>query len=217
VVWPHLRLLLIGASVTAWVSVVSILAGLAIGVLVCAARLSASRTLRGLAVAWVSFFRGVPLLVLLLLIYNMLPVVGLVVPGIVAALVGLTLCTSAYQAETLRGGFVSVGTGLIEAARMTGMTGRQILLRIRLPIALRLVYPAVLNEAVMILKASSLVSVVGVGELTRAAQNLQAATYRPLEAYAMAGGIYLALNILLSAGGSGLGRMLGGARMRLAQ
>lgn len=205
----HLWLLLAGAGVTAALSLVSIVLGLGIGAAVCAAGLSPSRPARGFAALYVSFFRGVPLLVQLLLIYHVLPAVGLDVPGIVAALIGLTLCTAAYQAENLRGGFLNVAPGLVEAGRMLGMTARQRLLRIRLPVALRLVFPSVVNEAILILKASSLASVVGVVELTRDAQNLAASTYKPLEAYGIAGAYYLLLNLALAGGGGLAGRLLG--------
>ncbi len=207
--WTHIILLGQGAIMTVAISAVAITVGFALGVLVCAARLSPVAGLRGLGAAYVSFFRGVPLLVMLLLIYHLLPAIGIDVPGVVAAIIGLTLSTAAYQAENLRGGFLNVGTGLVEAARMVGLNARQILLRIRLPIALRLVFPAVVNEAIMLLKASSLVSVVGVADITRDAQNLASSTYRPIEAFTIAGAYYLLLNIVLSGGGSSLSRMLG--------
>lgn len=207
--WIHVYLLAVGAVVTAGLSVVSIAVGLVIGILICAASLTRSAPLRLFAALYVSFFRGVPLLVLLLLIYHLLPQIGIDVPGSVAALVGLTLCTSAYQAETLRGGFVNIAPGLVEAGRMIGLSSAQILLRIRAPIALRLTLPALVNEAIMILKASSLVSVVGVGDITRTAQNLSSSTFRPIEMFATAGLFYLLLNIVVARGGSGVGRLLG--------
>ena len=137
--------------------------------------------------AYVSFFRGVPLLVQLLLIYNLLPAIGINVPSVVAAISGLALCTSAYQAENLRGGFLSVPRGLLESADMLGLTPWQQLVRIRAPIAFRLTLPAVVNEAILILKASSLVSVVGVVELTRMAQDLDTSLYKPIQLYSCAG------------------------------
>ena len=193
-----LVLLLAGALTTAALSVVSVLLGFALGAVVCAGSLSRTRAARWAAAAYVSLFRGVPLLVQLLLIYHLLPRLGIDVPGVVAALIGLTLCTAAYQAEILRGGFNNIAPGLVEAARMVGMSGRQALRRIQVPIALRLVRPAVLNEAILILKASSLVSVVGVADLTRTAQNIASSTYRPIEAFSSAGGLYLVLTLGLT-------------------
>ncbi|MBN9508505.1 MAG: amino acid ABC transporter permease [Alphaproteobacteria bacterium] len=207
--WRYVELLAIGAAVTAGVSIVAILLGLGLGVLVCSASLARSGAVRAAGRLYISFFRGSPLLVQLLMIYYLLPAAGINVPSLVAAVLGLALCTAAYQAENLRGGFLSVAPGLIEAAQMLGMAPWRILLRIRLPIALRLTLPAVLNEAIMILKASSLVSVVGVEELTRSAQNLATSTYRPIPIYAAAGAFYLILNRLLAGGGGVLRRMLG--------
>lgn len=210
--WPVLYLLLIGAGVTAAISAISVVCGLLLGIVVCGASLARSRASRVFATLYVSFFRGVPLLVQLLLLYHVLPRLGVDLPGIAAAVLGLTLCTAAYQAETLRGGFVNVPVGLIEAGRIVGMTTRQIMVRIRAPIALRLTLPAVVNEAILILKASSLVSVVGVADLTRTAQNIASSNYRPIETFATAGALYLVLNIVVGGGGAGLGRILGRGR-----
>jgi len=212
VTWAVLSLLLTGAGVTAAISVVSVIGDLLLGIAVCGASLARSRALRMFAAVYVSFFRGVPLLVQLLLLYHALPRLGLDLPGIAAAVLGLTLCTAAYQAETLRGGFVNVPVGLIEAARIVGMTTPQIMRRIRAPIALRLTIPAVVNEAILILKASSLVSVVGVADLTRTAQNIASSNYRPIETFAAAGALYLLLNIVVGGAGAGLGRIVGRGR-----
>jgi len=212
VTWPVLYLLLVGAGVTAAISAVSVICGLLLGIVVCGASLARSRASRVFATLYVSFFRGVPLLVQLLLLYHVLPRLGVDLPGIAAAVLGLTLCTAAYQAETLRGGFVNVPVGLIEAGRIVGMTTRQIMVRIRAPIALRLTLPAVVNEAILILKASSLVSVVGVADLTRTAQNIASSNYRPIETFATAGALYLVLNIVVGGAAAGLGRILGRGR-----
>lgn len=158
------------------------------------ATLSSRKALSIPASIFVSFFRGVPLLVQLLLIYNLLPSLGLNIPGVVAAVMGLTLCTAAFQAENLRGGFQSVPRGLLEAADMMGFNAFQQFRRIRAPIALRLTLPSLVNEAIIILKVSSLVSVVGVVELTRRAQDLAATTFMPLQFFAAAGFIYLVIN-----------------------
>ena len=116
---PTLFWLLVQASgFTVLISAVSIAIGLALAMVVSAGMLSRRRSLAVPARLFVSFFRGVPLLVQLLLIYNLLPAFGLNVPGVVAAVIGLSLCTAAYQAESLRGGLASVPSGLLEAADM---------------------------------------------------------------------------------------------------
>ena len=192
--WKLFGLLVQAAGWTIVVSAISIAIGLAIGTVVSAAMLSTHRVLSFAGRAFVSFFRGAPLLVQLLLIYNLLPVLGIDVPSMVAAVIALSLCTAAYQAENLRGGFASVPRGLIEAADMLGLTPLQQFWRIRAPIALRMTLPALTNEAIMILKASSLVSVVGVVELTRMAQDLSASTFKPLPLFAAAGLLYFVMN-----------------------
>lgn len=198
-----LWMLLIKASgYTVTISVVSILIGLAIASVVSVGTLSARRSISVPARIFVSFFRGVPLLVQLLLIYNLLPVMGINVPGVVAAVAGLSLCTAAYQAETLRGGFGSVPRGLLEAAEMVGLSPVQQFYRIRLPIAIKSTLPALISEAIMILKASSFVSLVGVIELTKMAQNLASSTYRPLPLFAAAGLLYLVINAVIAVLGS---------------
>lgn len=200
--WKLFELLVQASLYTVLISFVSITIGLAIGMMVSAAALSPNRALSIPGRTFVSFFRGVPLLVQLLLIYNLLPALGLNVPSVVAAITGLSLCTAAYQAENLRGGFQSVPRGLLEAADMAGLSAFQQFRRIRAPIALRLAFPSLVNEAIMILKASSLVSVVGIVELTRMAQDLAASTYRPIELFSAAGLLYLIINWLIASGGS---------------
>ncbi|APO70755.1 amino acid ABC transporter permease protein (plasmid) [Rhizobium gallicum] len=203
--------LLLRASIyTIGISIASILIGFAIAIVLSGALLSQKRLFKVPAQLFISFFRGVPLLVQLLLIYNLLPAIGINVPSIVAALVGLSLCTAAYQAENLRGGFASVPRGLIESAEMVGLTSGQIFRRIKVPIALRLTFPALVNEAILILKASSLVSVVGIVELTRMAQDLAGSTFLPLEIFASAGLIYFVINWGVAQAGSMIERTLPG-------
>lgn len=200
---PVLFLLLVKAAVyTVLISAVSIVLGVALGLAVASARSSPNPLLAWPARVYVSFFRGVPLLVQLLVIYNLLPAVGINVPSELAAVAGLTLCTSAYQAENLRGGFLSVPKGLIESADMLGLTPWQQLVRIRAPIAFRLTLPALVNEAILILKASSLVSVVGVVELTKMALDLATSTYQPVPLYSAAGLIYFVINRVVASLGA---------------
>ncbi|MFK8252736.1 amino acid ABC transporter permease [Ancylobacter terrae] len=194
--------LLLGAAVwTVVYSLLSVAIGFGIGTLVCAARLSSHRVLSALATFYVSFFRGVPLLVQLLLSYYCLPLMGLNVPSSVAAVGTLALCTGAYLAEILRGGFLGIPPGLIEAARMVGFSRSTILTRIEVPMAVRLTLPSLVNETTMMVKASSLISVVGVLELTRLAQNIATSTFQPLEIYLTAGAIYFAINAVISFAG----------------
>ena len=192
------------ARYTLLISVFGIGLGLVIGTLICAARLSPYIWLRRFAMLWVSFLRGVPLLVQLLVFYYTLPVIGLDVPAMVAAVVTVGICASAYISEIWRGAIAALPKGQSEAAIAIGMTPRDIWTRIILPQAFSLSLPALINELILLVKASSLVSVVGILEITRASQAQAATTFRPLEVYIAAAVIYLAINLCLAV----LGRYL---------
>jgi polar amino acid transport system permease protein len=190
------------AGVTIAVSFAGIAIGFGIGALVCAARLSRRPWFKRLGGAYVSVFRGVPLLVQLLFIYYFLAEFGLDVPAIVAAVGGLALSSAAYQAEILRGAFNTVPRGQAEAAIALGFTELEVWRRVLLPQALRISVPPLINEFILLLKASSLVSVVGIAELTRVSMNIASMTYRPLEAYVGGGLFYLAINLTLAGFGA---------------
>ena len=202
------------AGVTIAVSFAGIVIGFAIGALVCAARLSRRPALARFGGAYVSVFRGVPLLVQLLFIYYFLAEFGIDVPAIVAAVGGLALSSAAYQAEILRGALNAVPKGHAEAAVALGFTNMEIWRRVLLPQALRISIPPLINEFILLLKASSLVSVVGIAELTRVSMNIASMTYRPLEAYVGGGIFYLAINLTLAGMGALAERRLaaGGTR-----
>ena len=188
-----LPLLLHAALATIGISLTGLLIGFFVAIGVCAARLSAHRAARLFGGAYVFFFRGVPMLVQLLLVYYLLPFAGINVSPVVAAISAVSLCSASYIAEILRGGFLSIPPGHLEAARMLGLSPFDMLRRILVPQAFRLTLPSLVNEMVLLIKASSLISVVGVAELTRTAQNIAASTYRPLEAYLAAGLIYFVI------------------------
>jgi polar amino acid transport system permease protein len=192
------------AQYTLLISVLGILLGLVIGTLICAARLSGSRLLRGFGGLWVSFLRGVPLLVQLLVFYYALPVIGLDVAPTAAAVICVGVCASAYISEIWRGAIAALPRGQAEAARAIGMSPRDTWIRIILPQAFSMSLPALVNELILLVKASSLVSVVGILEITRASQAQAATTFRPLEVYIAAACIYLAINLCLAV----LGRYL---------
>ena len=150
------------------------------------------------AAVYVSFFRGVPLLVQLLLVYYFLPRVGIDVPPLVAAVATLGLASGAYVSEIFRGALRAVPPGQVEAAVTLGFPVWSIWRRVLLPQAARVAVPSLVNELILLLKASSLISTVGVTELTRASHSYAASTYKPLEIYTCAGLIYLAMNLVLA-------------------
>lgn len=204
-----LAYLMLAAGMTIYVSLAGIVLGMGVGFVVCLARLSGNQLLARLGGFYVSFFRGVPLLVQLLFIYYFLAEFGVDVPAMGAAIGGLGLASGAYQAEILRGALNAVPSGQAEAATALGFSRAEIWRRVLLPQALRISVPPLINEFTLLLKASSLVSVVGIAELTRVSMNIASSTYRPLEAYLGAGLFYLAINLCLA----GLGKL---AELRLA-
>lgn len=200
--------LLHAAVTTLWVSLAGIALGQVFGGMICLCRVSDRPALARFGAAYVSFFRGVPLLVQLLLVYYFLPYLGLDVPPLAAAIASLGLASGAYSSEIYRGALNAIPPGQAEAARALGFRPLHVWGRILLPQALRLSTPALVNELILLLKASSLISVVGVTELTRTSHTLAAATYRPFEVYLTTAAIYLVLNLALAALGAAAERRL---------
>ena len=149
-----------------------------------------------------------PLLIQLLLAFYLLPLVGVNVPALAAAIFTVGLCAAAYISEILRGALNAIPRGQAEAAIAVGLPPRAIWTRILLPQALRISMPALVNELILLVKASSLVTVVGIVEITRMSQSIASATYRPLEIYLAAAFLYLAINLVIAALGRNLERRL---------
>ena len=160
---------------------------------------------RAVGTGYISFFRGTPLLVQLLLAFYLLPVLlHIDVPPIAAAIGALAMNTTAFQAEIYRGGLLALPAGQFEAARILGIGPWQARRKILIPQMLRLVLPSLTNETISIVKASSLVSVVAVTELMRVSEEIVAVDFRPIEIYLAAALIYFVINYVLA----GLSSML---------
>lgn len=198
----HYEAFLIGAGVTALVSATSIALGMGLGLVLSFALLSRNAALRRSAAAYRSIWRGTPILVQLLIVYYLLPELGLDVPPLIAAIAALTMNTAAFQAEIFRAGLITIPKGQAEAARILGIGTWAIRRRILVPQMLRAVLPALVNETISILKNTSLISVIAVTELMRTSQQVVSVTYRPLEVYMIAAVIYLAMNLLLARAGA---------------
>ncbi|KAI3478828.1 hypothetical protein L1887_59176 [Cichorium endivia] len=157
--------------------------------------MSERRWLRMFCAVYVSFFRGTPLLVQLVLVFYALPSIGISLPPLAAAIVALTLNSGAFQGEILRSGFQLLPYGQTEAARDLGLSRWQALIYIKTPQVLKAMLPALVNETIDIIKNSSLISAVAVHELMRTAQTLASTTYRPIEFFIVTGLLYLALTM----------------------
>lgn len=193
--------LLGGAVTTVVLSGLAIGIGMILGLALAFGLMSERRPLRLASGLYRSFWRGTPILVQLLIVFYLLPQIGLGVPPFVAAVIALSLNTAAFQAEIYRAGLMEIPRGEIEAARMLGIRKWTIRRRILVPQMFRLVLPPLINETIIIIKNSSLVSVIAVTELMRRSQQIASTTFKPLEVYLIAGAIYLAINLVLAQAG----------------
>jgi len=200
--------LLEGLLVTVVLGVSSFTIGSAIGLATALARLSSIAALRALAIAYLSVFRGTPMLVQLLLIYFGLPQFGITLEPIPSAIIALSLNVGSYQSENFRSGILGVDRGQREAAFSIGMTGWQALRRIIFPQALRIAAPTIGNRFIALMKDTSLASVVTVVELTRIAERIGSSTFRYMEMFVMVAAVYWLLNSALSLGQAALERRL---------
>lgn len=172
--------------------------GCVLGMLIALMRLSSVKLLRVVAFAYVSLFRGTPLLVQILLIYFGLPHYGIVLSPIPSALLALTLFSAAYLSEVFRAGIHSVDPGQWEAAQSMSMGYWTCLRRIILPQALRIATPPLGSRMIALMKDTSLASTITVMELTRVAEQIGAATFRYMEMFLMVGAMYWLINQLLT-------------------
>ena len=195
-------------GMTIYVAIAGALVGCAVGLALCVVRASGSRILSGLVALYVSFFRGVPLLVQMLLFYNFLPFVGIDLTASASAIGALSLVGAAYIAEIFRGSLSAINPGQVEAATAFGFAPATIWQSILIPQVFRIAMPALVNELILLVKASSLISVVGLAEVTRVSQTFAASTYRPMEFYLAAGAIYLVTNMAIAFAGTALERRL---------
>lgn len=197
--WTNVKFLLGGLGYTIALSVLAILASVLLGLLVALPGLSGNRYARALNRGYVELLRAMPLLVMLLWVYYGLPVVlGLSLEPFVAGVIALALCDSAFEAEIFRGGLQAIDRGQHEAADALGLGYLDKLRYVILPQAIRLILPPLGNQFVYMLKMSSLVSVIGLAELTRRANELVVNAYRPLEIYTFLVLEYLLLILLVS-------------------
>jgi polar amino acid transport system permease protein len=192
--WEYRWLLVTGVAYTILYTVLCVVLGLVIGIAVAIARLIESRILRIALVAYIEVFRCTPLLVQLVWFYYALPVLsGIELSAPVAAVLTLSLYGGAFYAEIVRAGIVSIEPGQWGAARALGMHRGRILRLVVLPQALRRMTPPLLNQSIIQLKNTSLVSVLAVTDLLYQGQVITAATYRPLEVYTTTAVLYFAI------------------------
>jgi len=205
-------ILLMGAG---WTAAITICAGLLSffgGIVFAVVALYGHWSLRLPMRAFAFLFMGTPLLLQLFLIYFGLIEIGIDLPAFVAGVIGLGLHFAVYNSELIQASILSVDKGQYEGARTLGLSRGQTLRRIIIPQAVRAVIPPMGNNMIALLKDSALVSVIGVMELTLAAQQAISRTYRPFEFYLAAAFCYYIINLALEAGLRRLERRIAASR-----
>ncbi|SIT15868.1 amino acid ABC transporter permease [Insolitispirillum peregrinum] len=184
----------IGALYTVGFTILTALSGLAVGCLVALLRLSQWRAATWVVTAFIEVFRCTPVLVQLVWCYYALPMLtGLELTPATAAFLTLTLYGASFYGEIIRGGIISVDLGQWDAGRALGMRRSQLMRRVVLPQAFRRMVPPLVNQTVLQLKNTSLLSVLAVPDLLYQGQLITSASYRPLETYTMIAVIYFAI------------------------
>lgn len=204
VVWQYWQFLLDGAWLTLQLSVLGSALGLVLGLFAALARLSRFRVLSAPASFYIWFIRGTPLLVQLFIIYYGLPQLGVQLSAYTAAVLGLGINGGAYMAESYRASIEAIPPGQTEAALSLGMTPGLAMRRIIIPQALKIAIPSLGNQAIILLKDSSLASVIALAELLTVAKRYGSRHFTFLEFFLVAALIYLVLttlfNVVINAG-----------------
>ena len=195
----NLKFLLSGLTTTIYISVVSIVISAIVGFIIAIPSLAKNKFLTYINIGYVEIVRAIPLLVLILWIYYGLPIMtGISFSPFISGIIALSISESAFQAEIFRAGINSIKKAQWEAGSSLGLNFFNKLSLVILPQAIKNILPAIGNQFVYVLKMSSLVSIIGIGDLTRKANELVVTTYRPLEIYTFLILEYLILILIVS-------------------
>jgi polar amino acid transport system permease protein len=180
-----------GLLIALEIAVISFLGSLPFALGVATMRMSKSALVRMIPLPYIWVMRGTPILLQLLFWYNALPLIGIRASALVTAIIGLLLNEIAFAGEIIRGGLLSVKQTQRDAAAALGMRRLQILHRVVIPQALRAIAPAMSNEAIMMVKNTSLASVITIGELTLRSEQLASTNFEYVPVFIAAGALYL--------------------------
>jgi len=188
-----------GSQVTLEIFFITLLLALPLGMLASLARLSGIRPLSMLMEFYIWLMRGTPLMLQLLFVYFALPVMGILLPDIAAALFAFTLNYAAYFAEIFRSGIQAVPKGQYEAARTLGMSYTQTMRRIILPQVIRIVLPPISNETINLVKDTSLIYILAMNDLLRVARTIVQRDF-DMTPFVVAAAFYLVMTFILTWG-----------------
>jgi glutamine transport system permease protein len=199
VIWESIPVLLVGVKLTIWITFFGLLIGFFLGTLAGLGKTVRSRILNKISAVYIETIRGTPLMVQVMFIYFGLPMaVGTRVPPLVAGVTAIALNSGAYIAEIVRGAIQSIDRGQNEAGRSIGLTRFQTVLYVIWPQAFKRMIPPLGNQFIISLKDTSLLVVIGVGELTRTGQEIIAVNFRAFEVWTTVALMYLVLTLTLS-------------------
>jgi His/Glu/Gln/Arg/opine family amino acid ABC transporter permease subunit len=198
-VWASFDHLLIGLAIGLGLAVAAVAIGTVIGLLSAFASVSQSRILRGISWIYVLLIRNTPLLVLVLLVYFALPQTGIRLDKYESFIGSLALYAGAYLTEVFRAGLLSVPKGIVEAARAIGLTRLQTNLFVVAPVMLRNALPSLGNTFIGMFKDSSIAAAIAVPELTFEARKINVDTFRVVETWTVASGLYIATCFTIAA------------------
>ncbi|MGN7359822.1 amino acid ABC transporter permease [Paenibacillus sp. SAF-054] len=201
---PFWQVFLEGAWITVKFSVVSLILGLVLGMIGGICKTSNMKVLKAIAGLYTWIFRGTPLLVQLFIIYFGLAQIGFKFDPYEAGLIGMALNTGAYITEIIRSGIQAVDKGQSEAAVSLGMSRTVMMFRVIGPQAVKIAIPPLVNQFIMTIKNSSMVSTITITELFRTGEMVITTTFRPLETYTVIGALYLVMTSILMLLGSKL-------------
>ena len=190
-------LIMEGAEVTLTIFVVTLLLSLPIGALAALGRISTFRPLRYLMEFYVWIMRGTPLMLQLLFVYFALPMVGIMLPDVAAALLAFTMNYAAYFAEIFRAGIQAIPKGQYEAAKALGLKHWQMMRYIIFPQVLRVVLPPISNETINLVKDTSLIYILAMNDLLRVARTIVQREF-DMTPFVIAGIFYLVMTAVLT-------------------
>jgi His/Glu/Gln/Arg/opine family amino acid ABC transporter permease subunit len=183
-----------GMLLTLELSIVSLIIAMLIGLGSCLMNISKNRLVHAISQCYINVIRGTPLLVQTFFIYfGVTKALGFTMTAMTAGIVALSLNAGAYLSEIFRGGIEAVPHGQMEAARSLGLSYRAAMIRVILPQALRIVVPSVVNQCIITIKDTSIISVIGLAELTMVGSQIIARTFRSFEVWICIGVLYFVI------------------------
>lgn len=185
-----------GCGVSLWLFAITAVLSVPLGIAAALGKMSKNKILFGVLSLYTWVFRGSPLLIQVFFVYFGLPAAGITLDAMTAAAITFVLNYGAYLAEIFRGGLLAVEAGQMEAAKALGMSYWQAMIRIVIPQAVRNTIPSVSNEAVILIKDTSLIAIIGVADLLRNAKEFSMTSF-VIYPFLIAGLVYLVLSTVI--------------------